>query len=70
MEIGKANGNDIFRKAYRQLTEQEQKQLDDVKDAAAVLHDAINRNSPSRPQSLAITKLEEAVMWAVKAITA
>lgn len=48
----------------------EAKLLDRLKDQAAALHQTISEAKKSREQSLAITKLEESVMWAVKAITA
>lgn len=66
----RANGNDVFRRTYRELSAEDLDRINGIKDAAIVLHDAIQRSgSPSRAQSLALTKLEEAVMWAVKAIT-
>lgn len=61
---------DVFRKAYRQLDADEAKLLDRLKDQATALHQTISEAKKSREQSLAITKLEESVMWAVKAITA
>lgn len=68
--IMRANGQDVFRRKYRELDAKEQDAVGAIKDAAIVLHDTIQRSgSPSRAQSLALTKLEEAVMWAVKAIT-
>jgi hypothetical protein len=69
-QIGKASGNDVFRKAYRQLTDEEKVRLERIKDNASALYNGIVEGPPSRMQSLALTKLEEAVMWAVKDITA
>jgi uncharacterized protein YeaO (DUF488 family) len=61
---------DIFRKAYRELNAQEKQQLERLKDQAAALHNTITIGERTREISLAVTKLEEAVMWAVKSITA
>lgn len=70
----KAPENHLFRKAYRQLSDAEKLQMDAIKDRAWALRCAIlgtdAENPPkSREQSLAMTKLEEAVMWAVKHVT-
>ena len=40
-----------------------------LKDQATSLADTIERLPDTRERSLAITKLEEAVMWAVKGLT-
>lgn len=61
---------DIFRKAYRPLNPDESNLLERLKDQATALHQTITEGPRSREQSLALTKLEEAVMWAVKGITA
>lgn len=43
--------------------------IEDLRDDAKALSRRILRNTrPGREQSLAITKLEEALMWAVKAV--
>lgn len=60
----------IFRPVYRQLTDDEKKLSDDIKDRAEELHQLILKAPKSRHQSLAVTKLEESVMWAIKGITA
>lgn len=60
---------DIFRKAYRQLGEKDKQALDEIKSKAQALHDLIEALGASREISLAKTKLEECVMWAVKGIT-
>lgn len=62
--------NDVFRKAYRQLNSDEALTLEGIKNTATVLYDCFDRIPPSREASLAKTKLEEAVMWAVKGLTA
>ena len=68
-----------FRPTYRALSEGEKALHDVIKDKAAQLETlfetvAANRamaGRPPRPReaALAMTKLEEAVMWAVKALT-
>jgi hypothetical protein len=61
--------NNSFRHQYRVLTEAEKADMVAIKDRAADLEAAINKTAPSRERSLAITRLEEAVMWAVKGVT-
>lgn len=61
--------NDILRRDYRILSEEEKMQIAEVKDLGAGFIAACNRIGRSRELSLAITKAEEATMWAVKYIT-
>ena len=62
---------DVMRTQYRKLTLQEKQAMDDVKRLARELYDYIeDLTPPGREFSLAKTKVEEAVMWAVKGITA
>jgi hypothetical protein len=58
-----------FRKAYRQLTEQEKVLTTNIKVLAELLEEQFDVSPKGREISLAYTKLEESVMWAVKAIT-
>lgn len=58
-----------FRPVYRELSGDEKKAIDDIKDTATLLQDQIERTGAGRYQSLAITSLEQAVMWAVKGVT-
>lgn len=61
---------DIVRKEYRKLTDDEIDTIDAIKNAGQALADTIETNAaPGRERSLAITKTEEAVMWAVKGVT-
>jgi hypothetical protein len=60
----------VFRKEYRELTEAEKQTVGAVKDIAGQLHNVLADCAQSREMSLAKTKLEESVMWAVKALTA
>lgn len=68
---------DPFRKAYRELKPAEEMRLAHIKEKAQSLfslfeHPLDGVNEPShnaREFAIAKTKLEEAVMWAVKGIT-
>lgn len=60
--------SDVFRGQYRELSEAERKKLDDIKSTAQWLY-AEFAATDNRETRLARTKLEEAVMWAVKGIT-
>jgi hypothetical protein len=61
--------SDTFRKAYKGLTTRQVELMYAVKEAAELLEEAIARVPSSRETALAVTKLEESVMWATKAIT-
>jgi phosphoribosylaminoimidazole-succinocarboxamide synthase len=61
--------NNVMRHEYRVLSVEEKSQMQQVKDAGLGLHDLLTDIGSSREISLAKTKLEEAVMWAVKHIT-
>lgn len=61
--------NNVMRHEYRKLDEGEKKQMSDVKDLGLQLHDLVAGMGNSRELSLAKTKIEEAVFWAVKHIT-
>jgi len=61
--------NNVMRHEYRVLTDAEKTRMKNVKDLGAHLHEYIGMMGPSREVSLALTKVEEAVMWAVKHIT-
>jgi len=60
---------DVMRMQYRTLTADEQAQIVAVKGNAASLLGFLVTLGNSRELSLAKTKLEESVMWAVKHIT-
>ena len=64
--------NNTMRHAYRVLSDEEKASMQEIKDMGLAFHDRIAKLSPagSREIALAKTKVEEAVMWAVKYITA
>jgi len=61
--------NNVMRHEYRVLTTDEKEQMRAVKDIGKTYYDLCDRIGSSRELSLAKTKIEEAVMWAVKHIT-
>jgi hypothetical protein len=61
--------NNTFRHEYRILSEEEKTQMLRVKDMGLALWQICDEIGNSRELSLAKTKIEEAVMWAVKHIT-
>jgi DNA-binding MarR family transcriptional regulator len=74
--------SDTFRKAYRKLTESEFEHVEQIKDEATRLEMLIKKGlhaedhasftdmrNQQRFIALAMTNLEQAVMWAVKAYT-
>lgn len=61
--------NNVMRHKYRALSETEKGQMMDVKDIGLAFHEFVDGIGQSRELSLAKTKIEEAVMWAVKHIT-
>lgn len=62
--------NNTVRHQYRVLSAEEKEQMVAIKDAGQALIDIINAQGRSRELSLALTNAEQAVMWAVKHITA
>ena len=61
--------NNTMRHQYRVLTDAEKQQMQAIKDKGLELHDLIESIGASRELSVAKTKTEEAVMWAVKHLT-
>lgn len=65
--------NNAVRHQYRALSDSEKADMVALKDHGAAFLQAIDaverRSAPSRELSLARTKVEEAVMWAVKHVT-
>lgn len=68
METAKTDSN-VMRSTYRVLSDQEKATMQALKIEGAKLYDLIEGVGQSRELSLAKTKVEEAVMWAVKHIT-
>lgn len=62
--------NNVMRHNYRALTAEEKMQMQGLKDQGLAFIEACDGIGTSRELSLAKTKMEEAVMWAVKHITA
>lgn len=62
--------NDVMRKEPRVLTKDEQETLLTLKSMGAGYHHWIATQVPEgRERAIALTRLEEAVMWAVKGLT-
>ncbi len=61
--------NNTMRHQYRVLNDAEKANMLQIKDLGLALHDFVDNLGKSRELSLAKTKVEEAIMWAVKHIT-
>ena len=61
--------NNVMRHEYRVLTDGEKASMAQIKDMGREFYNYCEFMGPSREMSLAMTKIEEAVMWAVKHIT-
>lgn len=61
--------NNVVRHEYRILSEEERMQMKEVKDIGADFIRLCDSIGKTRELSLAKTKMEEAVFWAVKSIT-
>ena len=61
--------NNVMRHEYRVLSETEKQAMRLVKDVGVEFWKGLDAMGSSRELSLAKTKIEEAVMWAVKHIT-
>jgi hypothetical protein len=61
--------NNTMRHAYRVLGDEEKAAMQKIKDLGLELHTYFEGMGTSRELSLAKTKVEEAVMWAVKHLT-
>lgn len=63
---------EVFRKEYRELSVEEKALLGSIKEKAQELYDLfpqVDGRGKNREISLAMTELENSVMWAVKGIT-
>jgi len=61
--------NNVMRHEYRVLSDTEKQAMQAIKDKGLELHNLIESIGQSRELSIAQTKTEEAVMWAVKHLT-
>lgn len=61
--------NNVIRHEYRVLSDEEKAQMKKIKDLGLDFLEYVDSIGQSRELSLAKTKIEEAVMWAVKSIT-
>lgn len=69
MEPAETAKPNTMRQTYRVLTDEEKTTMQAIKDQGQAFHDLVEKVGQSRELSLAKTKIEEAVMWAVKHIT-
>ena len=60
---------DVMRRKYKLLSEEEKGNIERVKDLGRVFYGVCDYIGASREMSLAKTRIEEAVMWATKHIT-
>lgn len=58
-----------FRPQYRALSDDEKALHDEIKNKAAELEAVFGKVKPGRYNSLAITSLEQSIMWIVKELT-
>jgi len=68
-ESDNRTANNAVRYQYRVLSDAEKARMLAIKDAGAALLNLIEAEGASRELSIAKTKTEEAVMWAVKHVT-
>jgi hypothetical protein len=60
----------VMRHKYKELSPKDMEAMKRIKDAGLKFYDLCEELGPGREISIAKTKIEEAVMWAVKHITA
>jgi hypothetical protein len=61
--------NNVVRHEYKVLSDEEKERMKNIKDLGLTMIELCDSIGQSRELSLAKTKLEEAVMWAVKHVT-
>lgn len=61
--------NNVMRHEYRVLSDAEKDYMQRIKDKGLEFHQLVSGLGTSRELSLALTKIEEGVMWAVKHVT-
>lgn len=62
--------NNVMRHAYKELSTEERASVQHIKDLGLTFYEYLAAQGRSRELSLAVTKIEEAVMWAIKHVTA
>lgn len=62
--------NNTMRHQFRVLTDAEKATMLKIKDMGLAFHDYLSSLGNSRELSIAKTKIEEAVMWSFKSLTA
>ena len=69
-ESGERTVNNAVRHQYRVLSDAEKESMVWIKDQGLTMMEYIDANTPKgREASIAKTKIEEAVMWAVRGLT-
>lgn len=58
-----------FRPRYRALTDDEKKLHDEIKNKAVELEELFGKIKQGRYNALALTSLEQSIMWAIKELT-
>jgi ClpP class serine protease len=61
--------NNFGRHSYRKLSEDEATQVKDIKDLTQEFADQIMKTRPSHERDVALDRLAEASMWAIRGIT-
>lgn len=61
--------NNVMRHEYKVLSDLEKAHMKDVKDKGLEFINLIDHMGSNREYSIAKTKMEEAVMWAIKGLT-
>lgn len=61
--------NNTMRHRYRVLSDEEKQRMQSIKALGLAFYELCEATGASREISIAKTKIEEAVMWAVKHIT-
>lgn len=69
-ESNDRTANNAVRHQYRVLTDAEKQQMVELKDIGAAFIAKCKEIGSSRELALAVTNAEQAVMWAVKHVTA
>lgn len=63
------SAQNVMRHEYKALSNEDKVVIKDIKDMGLQFYEYLDRVGASRELSLAKTKIEEAVMWAVKHVS-